>query len=57
MEFMKQLHYLLYYIKRNVFVQPINQGFHAISIFFINLLKSSKLIISSINKKIYVFVW
>ncbi len=54
MEFMKQLHYPLHYIKRNVFVQPINQGFHAISIF---LLKSFKLIISSINKKIYVFVW
>ncbi len=38
MEFMKQLHYPLHYIKRNVFVQPINQGFHAICIF---LLKSS----------------
>ena len=38
MEFMKQLHYSLHYIKRNVFVQPINQGFRAISIF---LLKSS----------------
>lgn len=38
MEFMKQLHYSLHYIKRNVFVQPINQGFYAISIF---LLKSS----------------
>ena len=38
MEFMKQLHYPLHYIKRNVFVQPINQGFHAIYIF---LLKSS----------------
>ena len=25
MEFMKQLHYPLHYIKRNVFVQPINQ--------------------------------
>ena len=41
MEFMKQLHYPLHYIKRNVFVQPINQGFHAISIF---LLKSSNVI-------------
>lgn len=38
MEFMKQPHYPLYYIKRKAFVQPINQGFHAISSF---LLKSS----------------
>lgn len=34
MEFMKQPHYPLYYIKRNAFVQPINQDFRAISIFY-----------------------